>query len=226
MQPSIIITGGGGFLGTAVANKLKEAGYHLLGTAVSEREFNRLEENGVKTTMLDLTNEPDVTNYVASINEDVGAAILIVGGFTAGGFSETSGEDLRKMYSLNFETAYFISRALLSRFENRGGGQIILIGTRPAINPEEGQHLVAYALSKGLVFQLAELVNAYGKDKNIQATVVVPSTIDTPRNREAMPQVDFDQWVSPEAIADAIHFALSDSGKQMREGVIKMYNRS
>jgi len=226
MKRTAIITGGGGFLGSAVVNKLKAYDFKLLGTAVSDREFKRLEDNGVQTTMLDLTNEPAVQEYISAVKEDVEAAILIVGGFTAGGFKKTSGADLRKMYSLNFETAYFITRALLSRFEERGGGQIILIGARPALNPEEGKNLVAYSLSKNLVFYLAELINAYGKGKNITATVIVPSTIDTRLNREAMPNADFAKWVSPEAIADAIHFVLTESGQQLREGVIKMYNES
>jgi NAD(P)-dependent dehydrogenase (short-subunit alcohol dehydrogenase family) len=226
MKSSVIITGGGGNLGSAVVKKLKTEGYRLLGTAVNEKEFKRLEEKGVETVQLDLADEPAVKAYIQDLDENPEAAILIVGGFAAGGFRETSGEDLRKMYSLNFETAFFITQSLLPRFEERGGGQIILIGTRPALNPEEGKDLIAYSLSKKLVFYLADLINAYGKGKNITATVIVPSTIDTPVNRKFMSDADFSKWVSPEAIADAIHFVLTDSGKQMRDSVIKMYNKA
>ncbi len=226
MKSSVIITGGGGNLGSAVVKKLKTEGYRLLGTAVNEKEFHRLEERGVQTVQLDLADEPAVKAYVQNLDENPEAAILIVGGFAAGGFPETTGEDLRKMYNLNFETAFFITQSLLPRFEERGGGQIILIGTRPALNPKEGKDLIAYSLSKKLVFYLADLINAYGKGKNITATVIVPSTIDTPVNRKFMSDADFSKWVSPEAIADAIHFVLTDSGKQMRDSVIKMYNEA
>ncbi len=226
MKPSVIVTGGGGNLGSAVVNKLKAEGYSIIGTAVSDREFHRLEASGVQTSMLDLTDEEAVAQFVSKLENDVEAAVLIVGGFTAGGFQDTTGEDLRKMYSLNFETAFFISQALLNKFDAQGGGQLVLVGSRPALNPEEGKELVAYSLSKKLVFYLAELINAYGKEKNIHATVVVPSVIDTKRNREAMPEADYSKWVSPETLADAVHFMLSDTGKQIQDGVLKVYNQA
>jgi NAD(P)-dependent dehydrogenase (short-subunit alcohol dehydrogenase family) len=117
-------------------------------------------------------------------------------------------------------------RPLLKRFEENGGGQFVFIGSRPALNPNEGRHEVAYALSKKLVDYLADLINAHGKDKNITATVVVPSIIDTPKNREILSDKDFSSWVSLNAIADTIDFILSDSGKQIREGKIKLYNNA
>ena len=87
-------------------------------------------------------------------------------------------------------------------------------------------HTLAYSLSKGLVFHLAELINAYGKEKNISATVLVPSIIDTPINREAMPEADFSTWVTPQALADMVAYLLTPSGKQVSESVIKLYNKS
>lgn len=86
--------------------------------------------------------------------------------------------------------------------------------------------MAAYALSKTLVHQLAELVNAHGRDKRIDATVIVPSVIDTPANRRAMPDVDPRRWASPTAIADTIGFVLSEAGRQMRGSVLKLYNES
>lgn len=100
------------------------------------------------------------------------------------------------------------------------------MGSRPALEAEEGKDLIAYAFSKRLVFYLAELINVYGKGKNISASVIVPSTIDTPANRQAIPHADFSKWVTPEAIADTICFLLSDSGRQIREGVVKLYNEA
>lgn len=86
--------------------------------------------------------------------------------------------------------------------------------------------MVAYALSKGLLFHLAELINEHGRKKNITATVIVPSTIDTLANRKAMPEADTTKWIKPEAIAESIAFLLTDPGMTLREGVLKLYNQA
>ena len=226
MKQSIIITGASGNMGAAVAERLMSEGYHIIGTVHSESSANALNEKGIEAKPLDLTNEEAVSQFVNELDKDITGAVLTVGGFAVGGFEDTDGTAVKKMYTLNFETAYFMVRPLLKVFEKRGGGQIILVGSRPALNPEEGKNLISYALSKRLVFYLAELINAYGKDKNIQATVLVPGIIDTPRNRQDMPDADYSKWVSLDAIADSVRFIFSDAGKQMKEGVIKLYNRS
>ena len=77
-----------------------------------------------------------------------------------------------------------------------------------------------------MIFKLAESINAEGKDKGVTAIVIVPSTIDTEANRKAMPNADFSKWVPAENIADAISYSLSDTGRMLRESVIKIYNRS
>ena len=64
------------------------------------------------------------------------------------------------------------------------------------------------------------------KGKNITATVVVPSTIDTALNRKSMPDADPSDWVKPEAIADSMEFVISDKGNVLRESVLKLYNNS
>ena len=226
MDSSVIVTGASGNLGGVVAQKLRAAGYAVLATASSPEGAAVLTKKGLTAEPLDLTDEAAVHRYVANLNADVSAAVLTVGGYAGGSFSDTDGELLRKMYSLNFETAYFLAKALLPAFSKGGGGQVILVGTRPALSPEEGINTVAYALSKKLVFYLAELINAYGKGKNITASVIVPSTIDTPANRQALPTADYSKWVTLDAIAESILFLLSDSGRQIREGVIKLYNEA
>jgi NAD(P)-dependent dehydrogenase (short-subunit alcohol dehydrogenase family) len=144
-----------------------------------------------------------------------------------GKLSETRSEILEKMIRLNFITAYNIVRHLLPHFLKRdGGGQFILIGSRPAINPPEGKDMFAYTLSKSMVLRLAEIINAEGKDKNVTASVIAPSIIDTEINRKAMPNADFSTWVPPINIADTISFVLSETGGMLRETIIKIYNRS
>ena len=86
--------------------------------------------------------------------------------------------------------------------------------------------MVAYGLAKSLIFRLAELMNAEAKGSNVVTSVVVPSTIDTPQNRSAMPDASFDTWVKPEAIAELIHFHCTDAAATLREPVIKVYNNA
>ncbi len=228
MKKSILLTGASGNLGGAVLKRLSAAGYHILAIAGSQQGADALQSESVEAARLDLSDEAAVRDYIQemSANRDIAAAVLLAGGFMPGKLAETGSEALHKMIALNFETAFYTVRELLPVFEKRGGGQFILIGTRSGMEAKEGKNMAAYALSKGLVFQLAEMINAYGKGKGIDATVIVPSTIDTPANRKAMPQADFEKWVSPGAIADAILFVLSDSGRQMRESVLKLYHES
>lgn len=228
MKKSILLTGATGNLGNSVLRKLSDAGFHVLATARSTKSASALQNEQANVTVLDITDENAVSAYIQSIKADtnIQAAVLLAGGFLAGNLAFTGQGALQQMFNLNFETSFYLVRELLPVFEKQGGGRFILIGSRAALDPDEGHHLAAYALSKGLIFQLADLINAYGRDKKIDATVIVPSIIDTPGNRAAIPKADFSTWVSPESIANMIHFVLSDTGQQMRKTTIKLYNNS
>jgi NAD(P)-dependent dehydrogenase (short-subunit alcohol dehydrogenase family) len=225
---SVLLSGATGNLGASVLARLVFDGFSVLTPASSPASVAALTRDGVSAAQVDLTDEDSVREYVKSLASprDLRAAVLLAGGFAMGGLRETDGAALRKMIATNFETAFHLVRELVPVFERRGGGQFVLIGSRPAISAADGQHMTAYALSKGMVMQLAELVNAAGRDKNIDATVIVPGVIDTKTNREAMPGADPKRWVSPQAIADTIAFVLSDAGRQMRGSVLKLYNES
>lgn len=226
--PSILLSGGSGALGTAVLQCLLRSGFVVHAPASSQRSVDALTRAGALAAQVDLSDEAAVKDYVARLPADGGlcAAVLLAGGFAAGPLAQTDGAAVRRMFAINFETAFHLVRELLPRFEARGGGQFVLVGARPALDASAGQRAAAYALSKGLVHHLAELVNAQGRDKRIDATVLVPSTIDTPANRAAMPQADPSRWVPPQDIAEAIAFVLSDAGRQLRGTVLKLYGDS
>ncbi|MBL7774502.1 MAG: SDR family NAD(P)-dependent oxidoreductase, partial [Saprospiraceae bacterium] len=181
------------------------------------------------TQFLNLTDETVSEGYVKNLaaqDPDLDTAICIVGGWQPGSMAETTLHELNKMLQLNFFTAYNIARPLLELFERKGRGQFVFIGARPAFNPAEGKNQVAYALSKSLLFRLAEIINDQGKFKNIRASVVVPSLLDTPQNRAALPDADAGEWVTPETAADTIAFLLGETGENMRETVIKLYHKA
>lgn len=221
---SVLVTGASGNLGIAVVKKLQNEGYHIFATARNAEGLD-----GADVAPVDLTDETAVNKYIQNItsdHKDVKAAVLLVGGFALGDLHQTDAAALQKMYKLNFETSYFVIRALLPYFEQNGGGQFILIGSRPGFQAKDALHSVAYGLAKSLIMHLAEIINAHGKGKGITASVIVPSTIDTPQNRSAMPNADVNKWVKAETIADSIHFLLTDTGKQLRETVLKVYHES
>ena len=227
MNKTILITGASGNLGGEVVKTLHSAGYGICATVGSggiPAEFSSLTQD---TRQVNLTDENATKNYVEDVTRqfpNLSAAILLVGGFAAGGIAETTGAMLDKQFDLNFKTAFFTAKPLLEHFGKNGGGQIILVGSRAPLQPESGKGVVAYSLAKSLIFRLAEIINEEGKEKGITATVLVPSTIDTPANRFAMPDADFSKWVKASDIAETIAFVLSEPGSTLRESVLKVYN--
>jgi NAD(P)-dependent dehydrogenase (short-subunit alcohol dehydrogenase family) len=227
---TIIVTGANGNLGLAVVNRLLKDGYHILATTGKSGAGALPAHENLSNFEVDLINEEETGKFIDTAiknNPDLEAAVLLVGGFAAGKLVETGKADLDKMISLNYYTAFHAVKPLLRHFlDNHQGGRFILIGSRPGLNAADGKDFFAYSVSKAMIFRLAEFINAEGKVKGVTATVVVPSTIDTEANRKAMPGADFSKWVPAENIADVISFSLSDTGRMLRDSVIKIYNRS
>lgn len=230
MNKTVIITGANGNLGTAVVEKFLSAGWQVIATVAQAGEIESMTKHPkLDARAVNLTNETETAEFVQSVIEkykSVNAALLLVGGFVAGGIETTSGSDLMKQYSLNFETSYFTARPLFNHMMANNDGRLVFVGARPALKPVDGKSMVAYSLSKSLVFKLAELLNAAAKGKNVTATVIVPSTIDTPMNRKNMPDANFENWVKPQQIAEVMEMICADIGLPLRETVVKIYGNS
>jgi len=230
MSKTIIITGAGGNMGGAVLKKFLENDFRIA-ALVSDKRTNNLEAaENLKIFPLDLLNEDKVQKAIRQVVEvfgNIDMAVLTAGGFAMGGLADTGEEELNKMYRLNFLTAYHLARQVfLQMKQQEDGGQVILTGSRPAIHPGSAGNMLSYALSKSLVFRLAEVINEVGKGSGITASVVVPGIIDTPQNREAMPDADFTAWVTASEIADNIYHLSTPAGRQLRESIVKVYGES
>jgi NAD(P)-dependent dehydrogenase (short-subunit alcohol dehydrogenase family) len=227
---TIIITGANGNLGTASVKKFLDENYFVIAVDSKEDHLDFAKGNkNFERHAVNLTNESEADNFVKSAIESHGkvdAALMLVGGFAMGNLTDTPGTEIRSQLSLNFETAYFLARPLVSHMQQNGYGRLVFIGARPAINAAQGKDLVAYALSKSLLFKLADFINEENKGKNIVASVVVPSTIDTGLNRKNMPDANPDNWVKPEDLADILEFICSEKGLPLREAVYKVYNNA
>ena len=101
-----------------------------------------------------------------------------------------------------------------------------MVGSKPGLDMHLAKGKVAYALSKSLIFRLAELMNDEAKGKDVVVNVIVPSIIDTPQNRKSMPKEDFTKWVTAEQIADLILFHSSDQASPLKETILKTYGGS
>lgn len=229
MQGNIIITGASGNLGKDVVKKLSDLGYRLHVTTGSHGNGSFDELPLVSAQSVDLTDVNAALAFVSDTIAKAGsvqAGIFLVGAYAPGNLKETNDDDIEKMMQLNFFTAFHLVKPLMTLFKEQGGGQFIFIGAKPALIAKQGAGNFAYALSKSMLFKMAEMINAEGESQNITATMIVPSTIDTPSNREAMPKADFTKWIPAADIAESIAFVLSETGKKMRQTVIKLYNQA
>lgn len=224
----VIVTGASGNLGQAVVKKFIDKKYNVIG-AVHKKRNNNSGENNFEEAELDLLNEENSQKFVSGVIEKYGAidvAVLTAGGFAMGDIAKTRINDITKQYQLNFETAYNIARPVFLQMMKQGSGRIFLIGSRQGLNILKGKGALAYGFSKSLLFRLAELLNAEAKGKNVVVSVIVPGIIDTPPNRESMPDADFSEWVTTSQIADVIYFYSSEEGSAIKEPVIKVYGKS
>jgi len=230
MPKNIIITGANGALGTAVVKKFLAGGYQVLAIDRSGKVPDYAKENKLYSAhKVNLDNEQEVNNFALQAIQQFGkidGVLMLAGGFAMGDINATDGIALKKMLTLNFETAYYLARPLFQHMLQNGYGRLVFIGSRPALNAAEGKSKLGYTLSKSLLFKLAELLNAEAKGKNVVASVIAPSTIDTPDNRKSMPDAKFDNWVKAEEIADLLEMICSEKGLSLREPIFKMYNNA
>jgi NAD(P)-dependent dehydrogenase (short-subunit alcohol dehydrogenase family) len=230
MPKNIVITGANGALGTAVVKKFLEAGYKVIAVDRSGKRPAYAKDNPQYAAhKVNLDNEQETAQFAQEAIKQyakIDGVLMLAGGFAMGDIKATDGNALKKMFSLNFETAYYLARPLFQHMMENGYGRLVFIGSRPALNAAEGRAKLGYTLSKSLLFKLAELLNAEAKGKNVVSCVIVPSTIDTEENRESMPDAKADNWVKAEQIADVLEFICSEKGDALREPVLKLYNNA
>jgi NAD(P)-dependent dehydrogenase (short-subunit alcohol dehydrogenase family) len=230
MQKTAIVTGSTGNMGQAIVQKFLKEGYQVVGTIVpNDTVAIDIKDKNFEKIIVDLTSEESTEKAISEIiikSKTIDAAVLTVGGFAMGDVAETKSIDILKQYKLNFETAYHVARPVFAQMIRQGSGRIFLVGSRPGLSANYGKGMVAYGLSKSLIFYLAELLNEEAKGTNVVTSVLVPSTLDTAQNRKSMPGADFSSWVTAEAIADTVYFYCSDEAAAIREPVIKLYNNA
>lgn len=224
MKKTIIITGAGGALGKACVARFSREDYDIIGTLSPGKNAPDTGKN-VRYANVDLANERSVNDWIKNITEaptGIDAVVLAAGGFAPGSLASTDAQLFRGMMSLNFETAFYTAKAVFEQMKKaKKAGRIIFISSATALHPEKGNAAVAYTLSKNILCAFAQMLNDAGKQTGIKAIIVAPATIDTPANREAMPDADTSAWITTEGLADLIAFAASDTGAALNNLVLE-----
>lgn len=233
MAKNVIITGAAGGLGKSVVQKFIEDGYHVFaltqpGRPEQEEELREIsaDKNALYIEEVNVLNSYDIADCVQNIVEkhkSIDAAVMIVGGYAGGGFLDMLEGQLDHMISLNVKSALFMAQSCFPAMEEVGGGTLVFIGARPALEVKMGIQATPYALSKRMLIYLAELIHQEGKSKNIRTAVIVPHIIDTPTNRQHMPDADFSTWSKPSEIAEVIAFACSEKSEKLDDQMYKIY---
>jgi NAD(P)-dependent dehydrogenase (short-subunit alcohol dehydrogenase family) len=230
-----VISGAGGSLGRAVVRRFHAENVRF---ALIDRNAEALrdliETIGMKPEdallgAVDLTQKAEVEAFVEKATAQFGTLDILVnvaGGFVfSGPVQEMNAEELDQMFVVNAKMALLLSAAVARRMvAQQTPGRIINIGARPALQGVAG--LSAYSMSKAAVLRLTESMAAELCDKRITVNAILPSTIDTPPNRKAMPDADFSKWVAPESLADVIAFLASDGARDISGAAIPVYGRS
>jgi NAD(P)-dependent dehydrogenase (short-subunit alcohol dehydrogenase family) len=224
-----LVTGGTGGLGSAVTSALLEAGWHVTVPWVVEAELERVQEHPALTLVrADLSDQAAVDNAVATAagrqGAPLGAVVNLVGGYAAGPrVHETKLEDFEAQFALNVRPTFLVTRAALPHLLDAGGGSIVCVGTRAALEPFSGA--AAYASSKAAVLAFVKAVAKEYKDERVRCNAILPSVIDTPANRASMPDADFEKWPKAEQIAAVVRFLCSPESELISGAWVPVYGR-
>jgi NAD(P)-dependent dehydrogenase (short-subunit alcohol dehydrogenase family) len=227
----VLISGAAGVLGSAVTREFAQAQARLALTGRSPQKLDRLivesdlPAERVFTVAADVTQVDSVRDLVSAVMAHFGQLDVLlntVGGWRGGKLvGETSVEEWDRVLALNLRSAFLLSRAVLPHMLEAGWGRLVHVGSKTAVEPRARQS--AYAVSKMGVITLTEVIAAEVKGSGVTANVILPSIIDTPANREAMPKADPHKWVPPERIAATMRFLCSDGAASINGARIPMY---
>jgi NAD(P)-dependent dehydrogenase (short-subunit alcohol dehydrogenase family) len=221
---AVLVAGGTGFLGSAVVRELLDAGHDVTVTWIVAAERERLEAAPVELVRADLFDAVEVDAAVGTVRE-LDAVVNLVGGYTGGPrVHETDPAEFDRMMRLNVMPSFFLARAAMPRMMERGGGAFVGVSARSALRPFPGA--AGYIASKAAVLALIQALDAEYKDDGIRCNAILPSVIDTPANREAMPDADYTKWVPPQQIAKVVRFLLSDDSAATSGAAVPVYGRA
>jgi NAD(P)-dependent dehydrogenase (short-subunit alcohol dehydrogenase family) len=223
----VVVTGGTGALGSAVVGALLAGGASCVVPYVHDAEALRFPHRGDPNVMLvavsDLADETQVAKVYAGLKP--WASIHIAGGFAAGKVAETGETALMAQIDSNLTSCFLCCRAAVNAMLAAGGGRIVNVAARPALEWRSGAGMTAYTVAKaGVAALTVALAEEVAKD-GILVNAVAPSIMDTPVNRKAMPKANFDTWPKVEEVAATIVFLASTDNRVTRGAIVPVYGK-
>lgn len=213
----IVVTGAFGALGAAVTRRLAEAGCRL---ALIDRAAPTADAPGLALGGVDLADEATCATALRRVAAELGpirGLVNIAGGFDMGALAETGPALWDRMYQANLRTALAATHAALPHF-GASGGRIVNVGAAAAARA--GAAMGAYAAAKSGVARLTESLAEELRPRRIAVNAILPTIIDTPANRAAMPDADPSNWAAPADIAEVIAFLLSDRARAVSGALV------
>jgi NAD(P)-dependent dehydrogenase (short-subunit alcohol dehydrogenase family) len=223
----VVVTGGTGALGSAVVVKLVDAGARCRVPYVHDDEMKRFALRESKQVELvpvtDLADERQVAKLYGGAS-GLWASIHIAGGFAMSKVAETDKAAFMAQIDMNLTSCFLCCRAAVNAM--KGGGRIVNVAARPALEPRTGAGMAAYTASKSGVAALTQaLAEEVAKD-GILVNAVAPSIMDTNANRQAMPKANYNLWPKVEDVAATIVFLASPDNRVTRGAVVPVYGKS
>lgn len=223
---TILITGAAGHLGRAVASRARAQGARLLlldrDAAALQRAYGDAPGDDAVLVPADLLDRAQLATALAPQIERLGRVdtlLHIAGGFRMGeDVHETSAHHWDFLMDLNARSFVNVAAVLVPHLLAHGGGRIVTVGAGAAL--KGGAQMGAYAASKSALIRLTESMSAELKGRGVNVNCVLPSIIDTPDNRAAMPDADATQWVHPDALADVMLFLASDAARAVHGAAV------
>jgi NAD(P)-dependent dehydrogenase (short-subunit alcohol dehydrogenase family) len=211
---TIVVTGGAGILGQAVAQGAKQAGADVVLLDV----IQDFQSDLGRCFSVDLTDQAAVNACFSEIGDFDGLA-NVAGGFAMGPTVFATDDELwDNMFNINVTTLRTVLNTAVPALLARGRGSVVNIGALGAL--QGLGHMAAYTSAKSTVMRLTEALSEEVKSHGINVNAVLPSLIDTPRNREDMPEADYATWVAPQDLAAVICFLLSDQARAVHGALL------
>ena len=225
---NVVITGGTGALGSAVVARLLEDGATCHVPVYLDDELERFafaNHGRVRVvTGVDLTDEDSAASFYAGC-ESLWASLQIAGGFSMAPLAETSSADFMKLMKLNALSCFLSCQHAVARIRASGGeGRLVNVAARPALVPTAG--MAAYAASKSAVASLTQSLAEELAPEGIWVNAVVPSIMDTPANREAMPKAHHGSWPGVDEVAATMVHLASPANAVARGALVPVYGKS
>ncbi|MBZ6496287.1 SDR family oxidoreductase [Natrinema longum] len=228
-----VITGASGALGSGAVERFLEAGATVCAVDViapdegdSLLEPDPADESDLAFYEADLTDEDDVADLMATVVDDHGRIdhLLNVAGTWRGGdhVEDTDLEEFELLVDVNLKTAFLASKHALPHLQETAGS-IVSISARSSLEGGAGDG--SYRITKAGIRLLTETVAEENRG-TVRANCVMPSVIDTPMNREMMPDADHDSWVDPLEIADVMAFLCSDGAAVTSGAAVPVYGEA